>query len=377
MKHALLIPALLLAVSLAVSGCLESTEDITVREDGSVEVVVTAKSDRADDLTDGYPVPLHEPWQPVGETAIAWVRHVARDTGSELARQKLASLATGTLELRDRPLSARATFDSVADLPQWYAPVDEPYRSAFLERTAELDIERRGDRTVYTFDRVYHRRAHKESVWTLVARGIPDDIEDKLDDGGDLTEFEWNKIAKSARDAFRDLAYEIVRDSLVGVYLRGDASLSVDAHRRVLVRVGEATSDFVSIPRLKELLQETVAWDEAEKRDEHPGDVHPLVAFPLQVREILRESLTTALADEEIRAGVRHGILERLEWNFTAIDHNDDLGDESFTVRIALPGTIVGGNWKYLDDKGRAVFEFDGNVLMTGDARMRAVSVVE
>ena len=127
-----------LAAAFLLTGCLDNEEEIVVHPNGAVDVTVTAKSDRADDLTDGYPVPLHGPWKPASETAEAWLELVAPDTGSQAARDGLAALAEGTLPLRDRPLSAHASFESVESWPEWYAPQTEPYRTALLHRTASL-----------------------------------------------------------------------------------------------------------------------------------------------------------------------------------------------------------------------------------------------
>jgi hypothetical protein len=65
-----------------------------------------------------------------------------------------------------------------------------------------------------------------------------------------------------------------------------------------------------------------------------------------------------------------------LEWLFTAHDHTDDLGDDTFHLRVRMPGTIVGGDYDAVED-GVAAWEFEGSTLRDRDRVLRVVSVVE
>ena len=57
---------LLCTAALALGGCLENKEQITIAEDGSVQIRVSAEGDRTD-LADGSPNPQFGPWQAVDE----------------------------------------------------------------------------------------------------------------------------------------------------------------------------------------------------------------------------------------------------------------------------------------------------------------------
>jgi hypothetical protein len=73
---------------------------------------------------------------------------------------------------------------------------------------------------------------------------------------------------------------------------------------------------------------------------------------------------------------VRNAVLERLEWNLTAIDQTSDLGDEELKLSLRLPGRIVDGNFDVLED-GRARWSRKGEDLRDRDLVLRAVSVLE
>ena len=60
-----------------------------------------------------------------------------------------------------------------------------------------------------------------------------------------------------------------------------------------------------------------------------------------------------------------------------AWDHANDLGDERFHVRVAMPGTVITGNFHETEDDGAVTWVFDGDRLLSGDAILRVVSVLE
>lgn len=359
---------------LAATGCVEHEELLTVHADGSIDVTMSSESDRAEDLTDGYAVPLAAPWKPSDETTKRWMREVADDTGSIAARDALAARPT-SWDGKVR-LTARARFASAADLPTTTAPDDEPYATAFLHRTADLRIERRGNRDVYVFERVYHGRQASHPVWTGIVEGIPEELIEAIGAREAITDAQWNTVVRVFQREFGAAARAFARDSLVRVYTHGDASLSTTMHAAIIADVERTVTEALRESAIRELIDATLDYDDAERRGDPVPETYPLVAFEERLREATRASLVRSLERNDIRDEIVNGVLERLEWNFTAREHTEDLGDESFRVVVAMPGTIVGGNFDSLHD-GRAVFEFEGQSLVYGDARMTVVSVVE
>ncbi len=356
------------------TGCVEHEEVLTIHPDGSIDVTMTAASDRAEDLTDGYAIPLAAPWKPADETTRRWIRDVAPDTGSAAARDALAADA----EAWDGKvrLGAYATFASTADLPTTTAPASEPYASAFLRRTADLRVERRGDRDVYVFERVYHGRRGSHPVWTGILEAIPEETVQAIEDREPLSDGQWDLIVRVFQREFGSAARAFARDSLLRVFTHGDASLTTDTHATIVADVEAAVAAELRERAIRELIQRSLDYDDAERRGEPVPETYPLVAFEERLRETTRAALKQSLERNEVRPAIVNGVLERLEWNFTAREHTEDLGDESFRVRVAMPGTIVGGNFDALRS-GHAVFEFDGQRLAYGDVRMKVVSVVE
>jgi len=368
--------ALASTVILAAAACVENEEVIEVRADGSVVVTVRAESDRPEDFTDGYSIPLHEPFIPVGTTTEAWIATVGPDTGSAALRSR-GDAATDRLPGGDRDLelSSRAVFESVEDWPEFYAPPGEPYRTAYLRRSADLTIEKRGGKTVYVFERTFHRRAQARPVWIDIAERIPEEIGERIEDGAE-TPLDMAKLTRIVREAHGALTRSLVRDALEGIYTRGDASLPLAAHSRIVTSVGDAMSRYFDGVSLDELLAATRRYDELEKTGAAPEE-HPLTTFETEFRDRVRSAFTLALeAEKAIVPRIRNAVLERLEWSFTSMDATSDLGDESFQVAVAMPGTIVAGNYDGIDGRGRTLWRF-GNDFVDTDVRMRVVSVLE
>ncbi len=375
--HTAIRPASVLLIATLLVSCVENEEVIEVREDGSIEVVVAAASDQIDDLTDGYSVPLHGPWTPVDATTEAWVTNVGRDTGSPEVRSRQGAFPAGLIRGNEKlRLGARAVFASVEDWPEFLAPAEASYRTAYLRRSADLSIESRGGKTVYVFERTFHRRRGMRSVWIEIGERLPEDVIERIEDEEE-TPADMAKITQTVRDVYERLSEQFVLDALERIYTHGDASLPLDAHTRIVQSVRASMSRFLNRLRLADLLDATRAFDESEKLGQEPP-VHPLTQFESDARDALRDGLTKALADEDgLSPRLRNGFLERLEWGFTAVDASSDLGDESFAITIAMPGVIVSGNNDGLDAEGRAVWRFESEDLMRGDLRMRVVSVVE
>jgi hypothetical protein len=89
----------------------------------------------------------------------------------------------------------------------------------------------------------------------------------------------------------------------------------------------------------------------------------------------MRASFTAGLVRGGVPERARNAALFALEWMLTSVDHSGDLRDEKFTVRVTLPGTVVGGNYDELEGN-RATWQFEGRDLFGRDRVLRVVSVV-
>jgi hypothetical protein len=342
--------ALPLALIATLAACLEVDESVAVRPDGSVHVQVTAKGDRAD-FEDGFPLPTGVPWQSVG-----LVEHSGPPS-------------------QDQELSLEAAFRSVSELPEFWAPPSEPYRSAGLERRSELEVTHKGSRTVYVFTRTLAARRFAD--WSPAAKidaGLDDDLRAALEQETELTDEQWGRAAALVRGAYGDASRSLARSAVADVYTRGEAQLDVGAFERILDRVQSAVDQAISEPRLRALyaFAQHQSGESKEQREPTP----PELDLDRAAREAVRAALPAALADAGVSDGVRNAVLGSLEWNFAALDQTTDLGDEELKLRLELPGRIVDGNFDALVD-GRAVWKIDGSAVHDRDVVLRAVSVLE
>jgi len=367
---------------LTLAGCLEHEETITVRPDGSLDVTLLAKGDAAD-LCTGYALPFSRSssgmWSARNDGAQRWLETMAPDTGGPRAHEQLAELQEN--EADDLQLVVGAEFASAADLPRWFAPETEPYRSAYLARGAELTIERKGPRTVYTFERVYHGRQF--APWDINERArkkLHPDLMKKVESGFEFADEEWPVVAEALGEAFVEAGIAFVRSAFSSIYTEGDASVAPAALRRAL---DEATGSLravgsrAAIDRLRELVEKL------RRLDENDGNVATVEAelgdhlrmLRREGRSAMRAAIDVALEEAGADTRIRNAVHARLEWTFTSFDHTDDLTDEKFTLRVQMPGVIVDGNFDRLDGEV-ALWGFEGRDLRDSDRVMRVVSVL-
>jgi len=343
--------ALPLALLASLAACLEVEESVAVRPDGSVHVVVAAKGDRAD-LENGFPLPTWGAWRGANEATVNWL------CGAGSAKDSLE-------------LAVQADFRNIGQLPQYWAPPGEPYRTAGLSRTTELEVTTKGCRTIYTFTRVLGARRFAD--WSPSARieaNLDDELRKTLEAQGDLDNEQWGRATVLVRKAYEEATRATVRSALAGIYTRGSADLGVEAFEQVLERVVSAVGQPISEPRLRALY--FLLRHQQGQREAIPEQLD----LDRTTRGVVRQELPAALAEAGVAEGVCNAMLESLEWNFAALDQTNDLGDEKLSLRLALPGRIVDGNFDRLED-GSAVWKIDGGDLHDRDVMLRAVSVVE
>jgi hypothetical protein len=348
----LLSRAVVLALLASLVACLEVEEEVVVRPDGSLHVKVAARGDRAD-LEDGFPLPTWGAWRGADEATVAWLCGAAG-------------------ERQDLELALEADFRDVGQLPQHWAPPGEPYRSAGLSRTTELEVTTKGCRTIYVFTRVLGARRFAD--WSPSARieaGLDDEVRALLEARRDLTDEQWARVTDLVRTAYRDTARAVVRSALSGVYTRGAADLGVDTFEQVLERVAGEVAKQVDEPRLRAMYF-LLRQQEGRLTEELP----PQLDLDRLARAVVRQELPAALDAAGLAQSVKNAVLESLEWSFAALDQTTDLGDEKLALRLELPGRIVEGNFGALED-GVAVWRLEGADLRDREVVLRAVSVLE
>jgi hypothetical protein len=364
------------ALALALTACLENEEEITIAPDGSATVIVRAKG-RPGDLAEGYAVPLGGPWTTDDPSTLEWIRRLGPDTGSAVVRANLAALSDDAGTIRrdeDFELVVHGRFDSVRDLPRWYAPDSEPFRTAYLERRSDLRVEQKGRRTVYTFERRYGERAFdRTNTLSRMRRDLGKDLVAKVEDNGQMTLEERTRVVDSALKAIRAIPVSFANDALLAVYTHGDASLPAKAPARILARVRTAIEGSASRDDLESVAGALFPLD---------GPTNPDLAglvlerIDTDVRATLRSSFASAIEAEGTSLETRNALSGELEWLLTARDHTEDLGDEFLVLRVRLPGPIVGGNYDDLED-GAAMWRMEGETLRDRERVLRVVSVVE
>ncbi len=380
MQRPTLIAPLLLALGL--SACLENEEQLVIHEDGSVEVRLAARGDLAD-LSNGYPVPLGVGWELVSDDAQTWASQVGTDTGSPAVQARIREVAwpdPRAAEEDEVRLEVSRRFASVAELPQWFAPEAEPYRTAYMRRTTELDVREGSGRKVYVFERVYHgrNRAQRDALhqsWETV----PEEIRNRFENQEVITPEDWRIVTEVVQSSFEDAAEVFAREAIRGLYTQGDASLSPTAVAPIVAEVRRNAGTGITMEKLVAIWEsaniETEAEPVAEEAEEGEG-ARLVRELEEGMRQSIRDTLSTALREAGVSLTTCNAILYGLEWEFTAFAHTDDIRDEEFKVWVKLPGTLISGNYDEADD-GEAFWSFEGEDLDDRDIVLRAVSVLE
>ena len=366
-------PKTLVVLALTATACLENEEEIRIRPDGSARVVVTARGDLPD-LAGGYPIPLGAPWSPRTQDTERWIRELGADTGSAAVRRRLDEITWSGVAKHEEEveLSVSRELRSVEDWPRWFAPRDEPYRTAYLERGAKLEIIERGARTIYVFERVYHGVDYGRLDASRREDEALAGIWDRFDERDPFTDGEWRDIRDGLARIAGDVAELYLREALVDVVTEGpfgDGALPLDAVPAMVRDVRQAADALVTLGKLQHLnhLVYTEQEDETGRF---------LEEYEREYRDTLRRVLAETLAAAGVADPTIHAAGYSLEWSFTAFDQWADLADEQFVVKVEMPGVLIGGNF-HGSSGNVAEWRFDGETLRLGDVVMRVVSVLE
>ncbi|MFY9341445.1 MAG: hypothetical protein WAT39_03070 [Planctomycetota bacterium] len=362
-----------LLATVVLAGCLENSEVIEVRADGSVKMTLAAQGD-AGDLATGYTIPFGGPWLPQGDDTQRWLATVGPDTGSARVPQAIA--AAPWLDAAGKPRNVRlevaGEFTNAAAIPEWLAPATEPQRAAYSRRTTSLRIDQHAGRTVFTFERVFRARDWRNvspSEW--IDLHLPREIRAQLEHQQPMTEEQWDTVFGLVQAGLQRSARALAERTLLALCLDGGVLLPAAKWRAVSDGTVRAAMAPFTRPRF-DAIRRVVEKKQGGDAKDGP---EPFAALEQSIRAALRQGFVDQLAGAGIGEEPRQSALARLDFELVALDHTDDLGDETFKVEVRMPGTIVAGNH---DAAGNAAtFTFRGEDLRDRDVVLRVVSVVE
>jgi hypothetical protein len=270
-------------------------------------------------------------------------------------------------------LEVSGHFASAAALPELYAPAADPYASAFQRRSTRLDVRQVGASTLYSFERCFHQRDtlyRMADEWT--ERRL-DDLPDGLkehDDDQPLDPAQWSILVQALRDSFEHAARMLVREAMAPAFGVPGSGLAPHAAQQIAEAAAAAGAAELRV-------EEFIEHDRRRLAGEVPADSSEAIdAADRRARAAVRALLADRLDQEQVAWDVRNAILQRLEQLLVGWDQADDLRDETFELRVRMPGTVVGGNFQEQD--GRTVsWTIRGEDLLKGDARLTVVSVLD
>lgn len=329
---------LLGTVALLVSGCLERKETIRVDRDGSVRIRVEVEGDPGD-FVGGDALPdKYTGWKTKDEFE-------TDDNGKEQQRR----VAT-----RD--------FAAGRPLPDSYADPDGAQYGIALMFPTTLEIERRRDGTYYHFRRVYEARAQARYT---VHRELFKQIFTELDelagkDPAELTDEQRTRLVEILR-----LLEALKRAEYVAA---GAAALEEEWPQDYGLRLRQAVMDHFQRADAAELVELLGEPDSPERNDAVNAFGDELIAA---ARDVLRQELA------ELRVPPHQA-----ELFFDAYDEEqarravtEDLDDETWEIRVEMPGEIVAHNATDCDERG-VTWAFPAKVLHDRDHVLMVTSRV-
>lgn len=336
LSHRLLVtPAVLFAAVLLIPGCLERKETIRVDRDGSVQIRVEMEGD-AEDFASGDALPgKHTGWKTQEETEVD-------DEGKETKRRV-----------------ATRRFSAGQPLPDSYADPDGPQYGIALMFPTTLEIEQRQDGTYYHFKRVYEARAQARYE---VYRELFEDIFKDLDelagkDPAELTDEQRTRLVEMLR-----LLEALKRAEYVAA---GAEALEGEWPQDYGLLLRQALMDHFQHADNADLVELLGQPDTPERNEAINTFGDDLIAAG---RDLLREELV------ELRVPPH-----QIELFFEAHDEEqarravtEDLEDETWEVRVEMPGEIVAHNGTDCDETGvtwgfpgKAVYDRDHVLMVT------------
>ena len=333
------VPALLLAaVSLLIPGCLERKETVRVDRDGSVRIRVELEGDPGDFAAGDALPDKHTGWKTQDEFE-------TDDDGKE----KQHRIAT-------------RRFAAGQPLPESYADPDGPQYGIALMFPTTLEIERRSDGTYYHFKRVYEARAQaRYSIHRELLKDIFKELEELTGkDPAELTDEERTRVVEILRllEAFKRAEY----------VMAGAEALEDEWPQHYGLLLRQALMDHFQRADTAELVELLGQPDSPERNDSINIFGDELI---VAARDVLQQELV------ELRVPPH-----QVELFFDAHDEErarravtEDLDDETWEIRVEMPGEIVAHNGTDRDKTG-VIWGFPGKVMYDRDHMLMVTSRV-
>jgi hypothetical protein len=329
---------LLASVLLLIPGCLERKETIRVDRDGAVRIRVEIEGDPGDFVSGDALPDEHTGWKTRDEFE-------ADDDGKE----KQHRIAT-------------QEFAAGRPLPDSYADPDDPQYGIALMFPTALEIERRPDGTYYHFKRVYEARAQARYT---VHRELFKQIFKELDelagkDPAELTDEQRTRLVEILR-----LLEALKRAEYV---MAGAEALEDEWPQDYGLILRQALMDHFQRADTAQLVELLGQPDSPERNDAINTFGDELIAA---ARDVLRQELVKLRVPPH-----------QVQLFFAAHDEEqarravtEDLEDETWEIRVEMPGEIVANNGTDRDETG-VIWAFPGEVMYDRDHVLMVTSRV-
>ena len=309
-------------------GCLEREEQIEVRADGSLDVIHTITGDAAD-LDDGKAA------LPGDDIFVVTRETVSGDKGDAVR------------------LVATARFDSAAGVPDRFSD-----QAGALRMTTRLEREEQDDGSVrFALMRTYHARD-----WAALRHSSRQGFSQQLGRlfRGDADDGERAELVDLLIAAERGKTELMAHEALEATY--PDADALPTAQLAVRAEIARFFREQVTAERVHRILEAPV--------DERQGAVRALQRkLDGSVIEAAAEALSI---DEDDRNHLRLALAEQR----TRHEVTGDLDDETFVVRVRLPGDLHAHNGVEVEP-GVVEWRFKGDALHDRDHTLLASSTLK
>jgi hypothetical protein len=331
-------PLLLAATALLMTGCLERKETIRVDRNGAVTMRVELEGDPGD-FVGGDTLP---------DKYLGWKTEDQIETDDD-GKEKQRRVAT-------------RRFAAGQPLPDTFADRDDPQYGIALMFPTTLEIERGRDGTYYHFKRVYEARSQARYE---VHRELLKDVFKELDelagtDPAELTDEQRTRLVEILR-----LIESLKRAEYV---IAGAEALEDEWPQHYGLLLRKALMDHFQRADTSEL----VAWlgqpDSPERNDAVNSFGDELVA---EARDVLRQEL----AELDVPARQVELFFEAHDEELARHAVTQDLDDETWEIRVEMPGEIIAHNATDVDKTG-ATWLFPAKALYDRDHVLMVTSRV-
>ncbi len=312
--------------ALGVAGCLERKETITITKDGRVTIAIAYEGEKA----------YFETLDALPAEASGW--KVEREVKKEGDKEVVT-------------LTAERRFGPNEELPDSFAPANDPDSKLYLQFPTTVQRERRADGVYLHFRRIYPPRS-----WAYVQFWLDQLDDDNLKNIGEkkpeeVTPEERVELMKAFASAEglkqAELAERALKESEKP--LRQDHWL---AARRALLNVYE----------------EEVDWDSVGRRFEGMPQERRDAALEQESQRIFGEAQQAFIRSLQRDAGFDAERMKRFEAALARekkyFEITNQLGAQAFNITVQMPGTIVAHNAEKSDQEdGSVQWEFDGTAF--------------